>query len=137
MNTRNMQLFLAAVFSGIVLFCLVSTPGVSLVSLAGIQLPRLCFFKYATGLDCPGCGLTRAVVFVFHGEIQQSLRLHLLGIPAALLIAAQIPYRLLLAYRGKDRLFDFSFDRTWIGIAVGVVLLLPWIYRMLTAISNP
>lgn len=33
-----------------------------------------CFFYQATGIPCPGCGLTRSVLSLLHGEIFSSLR---------------------------------------------------------------
>lgn len=35
-----------------------------------------CFFARATGLPCPGCGLTRGVTALFHGEWQKSWAYH-------------------------------------------------------------
>ena len=39
---------------------------------------------------CPGCGLGRAITQLFHGNLQESIRLHWLGIPAVLLIGNRI-----------------------------------------------
>ena len=35
----------------------------------------VCFFKYVTGLPCPGCGLQRAMHQLMHGHIKASLLL--------------------------------------------------------------
>ncbi|MCC6176859.1 MAG: DUF2752 domain-containing protein [Chloroflexi bacterium] len=42
--------------------------------------PSFCPFKVMTGLPCPGCGLTRSVVFLLHGDLTASLYFHPLGI---------------------------------------------------------
>jgi len=34
----------------------------------------LCLFKLTTGWDCPGCGMTRAVWSVLHGELRAAVR---------------------------------------------------------------
>lgn len=39
----------------------------------------LCFFKYLTHLDCPGCGLTRSFISISHGQFTEALRFNLLG----------------------------------------------------------
>jgi len=35
-----------------------------------------CPFKYVTGLNCPGCGSTRALFHLFHGEILDALAMN-------------------------------------------------------------
>jgi hypothetical protein len=42
--------------------------------------PSFCPFKMMTGLPCPGCGMTRSVVTLLHGDIGASLYYHPLGI---------------------------------------------------------
>lgn len=49
---------------------------------AGIEHgPILCPFRLATGLPCPGCGLTRSWVYGVHGEWAQSFAAHPFGVP--------------------------------------------------------
>jgi hypothetical protein len=42
----------------------------------------LCLFKNITGLPCPGCGMTRAFLFLGHGKIHEAVILN----PNSLLI---------------------------------------------------
>jgi hypothetical protein len=42
--------------------------------------PSFCPFKVATGLPCPGCGLTRSSVALLHGDLGTSLYYHPLGV---------------------------------------------------------
>jgi hypothetical protein len=54
--------------------------------------PVVCPFRLATGLPCPGCGMTRAWVFLAHGRVSDALAANpfvLVTVPAAvaLLIA--------------------------------------------------
>lgn len=42
----------------------------------------VCLFKNATGLACPSCGLTRAVLSLMTGDIQESLMINPLGMAA-------------------------------------------------------
>jgi hypothetical protein len=46
--------------------------------------PILCPFRLVTGLPCPGCGLTRSWVYLFHGQLAESLYYHPLGPIAAI-----------------------------------------------------
>ena len=54
--------------------------------LIGIVLPSrgmgipLCMFKRLLSLPCPGCGLTRSVSSILHGDFLQSWSYHPLGI---------------------------------------------------------
>lgn len=47
-----------------------------------------CPFKMITGIDCPGCGLTRAFLCIFLGDISAAVMYH----PASPLIFAQLVY---------------------------------------------
>ena len=54
--------------------------------------PSLCPFKLLTGLPCPGCGMTRSVVALLHGDPATSFYFHPLGLPmvAALVLMALV-----------------------------------------------
>lgn len=42
---------------------------------------------------CPGCGLGRSIALLMHGELQESIGMHWLGVPAFLVIVHRV-YRL-------------------------------------------
>ncbi|MGH3472426.1 MAG: DUF2752 domain-containing protein [Nocardioidaceae bacterium] len=42
--------------------------------------PVVCPFRLATGLPCPGCGLTRSWVFALHGRIGSSVAANPFGV---------------------------------------------------------
>ena len=64
------------------------------------RLPQTCFSRSWLGVKCPGCGLTRSIIHLAEGDWQASWRDHRLGGLFAIVIALQIPYRL-LALRGR------------------------------------
>ena len=68
---------------------------VAFAGFAKFPLPELCQSRRWLGLECPGCGLTRSFIHFFHGRWQESLAMHRLGWLMALLVALQIPYRLI------------------------------------------
>jgi Na+/H+ antiporter NhaC len=39
----------------------------------------LCPLKMLSGFPCPGCGITKSLVYFYEGDIQKSLYYHLLG----------------------------------------------------------
>jgi Protein of unknown function (DUF2752) len=73
----------------------------SAISVFGAKIPPLCPFRLLTGLDCPGCGLTRSLILAFHGRFVESYMVHLLGIPLAVFFLVQIPYQLYAAFSSK------------------------------------
>jgi hypothetical protein len=77
-------------------------PHPDVVRLFGHDVPPLCVFSVATGLSCPGCGLTRSFAFLEHGDLRAAFALHPLGPVLWLAVAAQLPYRLLRLWRGYD-----------------------------------
>jgi hypothetical protein len=47
----------------------------------------LCLVKGLTGLDCPGCGMTRAFLLIGHGRFADAAAMHPASIPASLIVA--------------------------------------------------
>lgn len=45
----------------------------------------ICIFRNLTGFECPGCGLTRSLLHLTHGDIDKSFQFNFLGIPIFLL----------------------------------------------------
>ncbi|HRH59986.1 MAG TPA: DUF2752 domain-containing protein [Chitinophagaceae bacterium] len=39
----------------------------------------LCPFKMITGLPCPGCGITKSLIFLYEGNLSKSFYYHLFG----------------------------------------------------------
>jgi hypothetical protein len=50
---------------------------------SGAADPPGCLIKLTTGLDCPGCGGTRAFYYLLHGNIPQAARHHAIAVFAA------------------------------------------------------
>jgi len=42
------------------------------IALAHVKLPAFCLFKAATGLPCPGCGVTRSIVAILRGDFSHA-----------------------------------------------------------------
>jgi hypothetical protein len=88
-----------------------------------------CLFRAFTGLYCPGCGMTRMLHALVHGDVAGAASMNILalvGLPVfALFIAEQLWATRLLHGRLRAVLFD---ARLWIGAALlfGVLRNLPW-----------
>lgn len=61
-----------------------------------IKITSLCPIKATTGLDCPGCGITRMFVALFHGNIYQAFRYNPL-----IFIELPIIFILIILYKFK------------------------------------
>lgn len=94
-----------------------------------IQIP-LCLFHRVTGLPCPGCGMTRAVVLLGHGDLAGSLRMHPLAPVFGLMWIALLLATFTGAVRGTDpvvRFMERHGTRTTITLLVLLVGI--WIVR--------
>jgi len=45
-----------------------------------------CPVKSYIGVDCPGCGLQRSIIYLLKGDVEMSLRMHPAGIPLVFLL---------------------------------------------------
>lgn len=74
---------------------------------AGIQI---CFFRYLTGLPCPGCGLTRSFSCILHGDFARGYEYHPFGyiLLAIFLVAA---FTLFLPASRRSQIEDFMRSR--------------------------
>jgi len=92
-----------------------------------------CAFKAATGIPCPGCGLTRASVALLRGEFAAAFGAHafapvlLLGL-AALAVAALLPAAPRAAFAGLVERFE---RRTRASYVLVGAMLLYWSVRLL------
>jgi hypothetical protein len=95
----------------------------------GLPLPEVCQSKVLLGLECPGCGLTRSFIHLAHGNLASSFAAHRLGWLVALLVAAQIPYRLWALRSASGTPLGERVPWT-IAITTIVLLIANWITRL-------
>ncbi|MDP9193108.1 MAG: DUF2752 domain-containing protein [Acidobacteriota bacterium] len=81
-----------------------------------------CVFKQASGLDCPGCGTTRALHALLHGRFGEALRLN--AMLFALMIAGGFAVPGIL--RGETPRFLYT---RWFGWGSFVVVTGWWVVR--------
>jgi hypothetical protein len=63
--------------------CMAAAVGYTLVTdpaRSAPDAPPTCLLKLTTGLDCPGCGGTRAMWYVLHGDLPAAARHHLIWV---------------------------------------------------------
>ncbi len=98
------------------------------------SLPELCYFRATTGLNCPGCGLTRSFISLAHGELALAWHYNPGGVLFFPIVLFQIPYRaaqLLRVYRGLP-----SWNLGWLGhgvfMGLAAVLFVQWVAKFLS-----
>ncbi len=79
-------------------------PSPDAVSLFGVELPAMCTFRRATGIGCPGCGLTRSFAFMGQGSVWSAFQMNWLGPLLFTGVVAQLPYRVLRLSRAARAL---------------------------------
>lgn len=101
---------------------------VYVTGLSSFPIPESCGMQIMFGQSCPGCGLTRSFIHLAHGDWQRSFAVHRIGWIVALLVAFQIPYRLLALYHP---IVTVGGHWGWIiGILVGVAMFVNWFYNL-------
>ncbi len=112
--------------------------GAAVLPLGGLPF-RTCTFAYITGLPCPFCGYTRALIGLAHGRVAEPL----VECPAALplfagLLAVLIWNALPLLLRVRLNFAETlrPHHRTWIwgSVVVTALVLGNWIYRLTQAL---
>jgi hypothetical protein len=81
----------------------------------------LCPFKAITGFPCPGCGITRSLVFLYRGDLSTSVHYHWFGVPLVLFCIAVITVSLIEMRTGQRyfRKLLFNMPLAW---GLGIVL---------------
>ena len=75
------------IWSGIIV-CGAAISIAAAVNYCFLRSTQLCVFRAATGLPCPGCGLTHAALSLARGEVIASLHYHALLVPYVVTIVA-------------------------------------------------
>ena len=77
-TSREQRRWRIVVGSALLMFFLVCVTGLHFFPPGKYDFWPKCLFREATGLLCPGCGTTRALYELTHGNLQRSLQCNLL-----------------------------------------------------------
>ena len=90
----------------------------------------ICGFRMMTGLDCPGCGMTHAMVELSMGNFRESVKCNPMAPIFLLLILFFYLRSLYLVFfeEGKRRVSGHF--GTWVAVIVLAGFLIGWIARM-------
>ncbi|MCE9636078.1 MAG: DUF2752 domain-containing protein [Planctomycetes bacterium] len=93
----------------------------------------MCAFKLWTGLPCPGCGMTRSVLHLAHGEMIESMRFHPLGIFVGAFVVAMAFGAARSLITGRDPVWEW-FENRGTPVALGFVVALIGLWLLRTFI---
>ncbi|WP_254508682.1 DUF2752 domain-containing protein [Anatilimnocola floriformis] len=99
-----------------------------------VSLPELCYFRAGTGIDCPGCGLTRSFIAFAHGRLLRSWLYNPAGALFFPVVVFQIPYRAAQLLRIRRGLPSWNLGNVAYGMFAGLLLTLfvQWVAKFLS-----
>ena len=112
---------------------LMRTDGETAVFMPGFSspLPDTCSSKQILGIDCPGCGMTRAFISISHGDFTRAWNLNRASFVVYLFVAAQIPWHGIQIWRLRRNLRPIDWNYIYMTpVAVVVVLSLNWVWTL-------
>jgi hypothetical protein len=94
-------LFLGISLAILAMSFLMSSDGKTQVFLPGFSspMPSACATKVIFGVDCPGCGLTRAFISISHGEFLKAWNFNRASFIVYAFVAVQIPWHSIQLWR--------------------------------------
>ncbi|KFC57635.1 hypothetical protein FEM08_35920 [Flavobacterium gilvum] len=102
---------------------------------SGLDL-TVCIFKRVTGLPCPSCGTTRAVSYLFTGEIVKSVFLNPFGVLVAVIMVVSPVWIIWDTITKKYSFYNFYIKieklikKKQIAIPLIVLVLINWVWNI-------
>jgi hypothetical protein len=87
-----------------------------------------CFFRQYTGIECPGCGMTRGTYAILHGEFLKGFLYNPVGMILFPLAMIGLGIEVIGWVRGKPLPFRLNPGR-WGATVLAVVIIAWWILR--------
>ncbi|MCX6249051.1 MAG: DUF2752 domain-containing protein [Bacteroidetes bacterium] len=95
----------------------------------------LCPFKMITGFPCPGCGITKSLIYLYEGDILKSFYYHLFG-PFTFLFCVAVIVVLSVELITKKEYFRNIFYSKKIAYFLGITLGIYHLARLIVFIST-
>lgn len=95
----------------------------------------LCPFKMITGFPCPGCGITKSLVYFYHGDFYKSVSYHILG-PFVIAFSVVTIVVLIMELITKKEYFNTVMYNKRLAYGLGFFLVGYHIIRLIFFIKN-
>lgn len=91
----------------------------------------LCLFRNITGLPCPGCGMTRAFLFLGHGDFYEAIRLNPNSLLAFSIILFLWSNKFTQIFTGKEVKVHLTHrEKILIYLLSGFLMVAIWVYNL-------
>lgn len=129
---RHWEMLGLATVAVVMAYLLIILPDqrVAFFFLPSLPLPETCLPRQWWGVTCPGCGLTRSIILLAHGDLAGSLARHHLGWLMAVAILGQFPYRY-YALRHREPGYAVQRVCTAFGYLLIALLIGNWVVGLL------
>lgn len=97
--------------------------------------PTICPMALLTGVACPGCGMSRAIAWMFRGDLQQSVAYHPLAPLVVIIAAIGVVWALGRRFRGWRRPRTAALNSGLVVLAV--LLMAVWLARLASGTLPP
>lgn len=95
----------------------------------------LCPFKMLTGFPCPGCGITKSIIFLYQGDLTKSVSYHLFG-PFTILFCVVAIVILTAELLTKQEFFKKTIYSTKLAYFLGAALAIYHLTRIVSFLST-
>ncbi len=93
-----------------------------------------CPFKMITGMPCPGCGITKSLIFLYEGDLLKSISYHLFG-PLVFLFGIIIVIVSFIELLANKEVLNKIYQNKKLGYAIGTTLFVYHFIRVIVFIS--
>lgn len=124
---RGLILLISLFAIGMSLVLTISSDGRVYLPLVEVPLPESCLSRRFLGVDCPGCGMSRAFISITAGDWDAAGRFNSASFVMYLLVAIQIPWQGLQIIRTLK--YGGPIETWWTLVPlISVVLWVLWCY---------
>jgi hypothetical protein len=97
-----------------------------------IIMPPTCTSRALYGVECPGCGMTRAFVAISRGQFNRAWELNRASFVVYVFVLAQIPWQTIQIYRRSKGWPPMLWTPIfWIPIGLSVILVVNWMFKLI------